>query len=123
MPSTITATLERHRDTEPYISFVILGKSGFTELDSIFIERKTKGKHRDKACWSIFSHYKAWSIGDWLFRLEHIGFDTSEFEQACIEMGWGKEVEEWRKEPKTEWNENPVDEEDKNIYFSTQKEE
>lgn len=101
MPSEITATLKRVYSNEDFISFKIHGQ-GSVELDWITIERKTKGKHRNKACWSHFTHYKAWSIGDWLFRLSNLGFDTSEFEQACIELGWEKEVEEWKKEQITE---------------------
>lgn len=95
MSSTITVTLERMNVNDSYISFIISGK-GNLELDWICIERKTKGKHRDKACWSSATHYKARSIGDWLFRLENFGFDAFEFEQACIEMGWEKEIKEWK---------------------------
>jgi|WetSurSiteA1Bulk_404760.scaffolds.fasta_scaffold00222_25 hypothetical protein len=100
MPSTITATLERAKpanESEYNIIFYIRAQ-GDLYLDFIFIERKTKGKHRDKACWSVATHYKAQSIGDWLFKLEDFGFDTSEFEQACIEMGWEKEVEVYHNE-------------------------
>ena len=94
MPSTIVVTLEQSWRTNNYISFVIRGK-GDLELDTIFIEQKVPRKHRDKACWAVSTHYKAQSIGDWIFRLEDFGFNTSEFEQSCIEMGWEKEVTEY----------------------------
>lgn len=100
MPSTITATLKKQYEGELSIGFIIQGQ-GSLELDWICIERKTKGKHRDKACWSMCTEYKARSIGDWLFRLKDFGFDTSEFEQACIELGWKKEVEEYYEEIET----------------------
>jgi hypothetical protein len=123
MPSKITATLEKINENDSYISFAILGR-GMIDLDWICIERKTKGKHRNKACWSSSTGYKARSIGDWLFRLKDFGFGTSEFEQACIELGWEKEVEEYHNsKEKVEWDDNPVDKEDKNIYFTISKEE
>lgn len=97
MPSKITATLEKTHTNEYYTGFVIRGE-GELDIDSIYIEKKVPRKHRDKACWSVYSHYKAWSIGDWLFRLKNLGFDITEFKQACIEMGWEKEVKEWENE-------------------------
>ena len=98
MPATITATLRKYGVSDTFSSNFVIEGQGKLELDWISIERKTKGKHRDKACWSSSTGYKARSIGDWLFKLEDFGFDTSEFEQACAEMGWGKEVEEYHNE-------------------------
>lgn len=79
------------------IVFAIEGQGG-RDLDWICIERKTKGKHKDKACWSSGTQYKASSIPNWIYKLWDFGFDTSEFEKACIEMGWEKEVEKYLKE-------------------------
>ncbi len=100
MPSEITVKLERAYEKGDYIFFKIREKEDALEIDSICIERKVPRKHRDKACWSIYTHYTGMSIGYWLERLSGIGFDTSEFEQACIELGWEKEVIEYRESKK-----------------------
>lgn len=91
MPATTEVTLRRQYEGETYISFVIQGK-GLLDLDFISIEKRVPRKHKDKAVWSSNRHYKSNSVGDYIYWLSDYGFDTTEFERACCEMGWEKEV-------------------------------
>jgi len=94
MGSTIEATLERSTTNEYSILFVI--RAGNSELDFIGIDKKVPRKRKSTATWCCYNQYKSMSIEGMLNRLSHLGFNVQEFKEACVEMGWEKQVNEWR---------------------------
>lgn len=94
MSSTVEATLKKSSSDVHQIVFKI--EAGHQILDFIVIEAKTKGKHKNKAIWSSAEQYKSMPIHQMLNRLSWMGFNTKEFQDACIEMGWGEQVKAWR---------------------------